>query len=38
MTSVVVVDGGGAILEYVSDAEVVSQVRRGMGHMSCKHT
>lgn len=27
MTSVVVVDGGGAVLEYVSDAEVVSQVR-----------
>ncbi|KAL2077733.1 hypothetical protein ACEWY4_027237 [Coilia grayii] len=25
MTSVVVVDGGGAVLEYVSDAEVVSQ-------------
>ncbi|KAG5263655.1 hypothetical protein AALO_G00267190 [Alosa alosa] len=25
MTSVVVVDGGGAVLEYISDAEVVSQ-------------
>lgn len=35
MTSVVVVDGGGAVLEYVSDAEVVSQVRVRLHTHTC---